>query len=68
MNYQISDIDQQILRLLVEGKKIQEITIGTLSTKTIYARIRNLRLEFRVKTNRELIEAYKQITKNQKLA
>ena len=66
MNNQISDIDQQILRLLEKGKKIQEIEIGGLSTKTIYGRIRNLRLEFGVKTNKELLTAYEKITETSK--
>ncbi|MCH2247299.1 MAG: hypothetical protein MK111_22160 [Crocosphaera sp.] len=68
MNNQISDIDQQILRLLEKGKKIQEIEIGGLSTKTIYGRIRNLRLEFGVKTNKELLTAYEKITETSKSA
>lgn len=66
MNNQISDIDQQILILLEKGKKIQEIEIGGLSTKTIYGRIRNLRLEFGVKTNKELLTAYEKITETSK--
>ena len=67
MNHQISNIDQKILILLIKGKKPREIEIGELSIKTIYGRIRNLRLEFGVKTNEELIEAYKKLTeaKNQ---
>ena len=60
MNYQKSDIDQEILILLVKGQKPKEIKIGKLSQKTIYRRIRNLRLEFGVKTNAELITAYKE--------
>ena len=66
MKNQLSDIDQEILRLLGEGKKTQEIAIGTLSTKTIYARIRKIRLQFRVKTNEELVEAYKQFRETSK--
>ncbi|MGB5769642.1 MAG: hypothetical protein WBM32_07200 [Crocosphaera sp.] len=68
MNHQISDLDQEILILLVKGEKPREIKIGGLSTKTIYGRIRNLRLEFGVKTNKELIEAYEQFRENQKSA
>ena len=68
MKNQLSDIDQEILRLLGEGKKTQEIAIGTLSTKTIYARIRKIRLQFRVKTNKELVEAYKQVLETEKSA
>ena len=68
MKNQLSDIDQEILRLLGEGKKTKEIAIGTLSTKTIYARIRKIRLQFRVKTNKELVEAYKQFRETSKSA
>jgi hypothetical protein len=68
MNHQISNIDQQILILLIKGEKPREIKIGELSTKTIYGRIRNLRLEFGVKTNKELIEAYKKLTESEKSA
>ena len=58
MNIQLSDLDQQILTLLAEGKKPKEIKVGSLSTKTIYGRIRNLRLDLGVKTTKELIKAY----------
>ncbi len=68
MKNQLSDIDQEILRLLGEGKKIKEITIGTLSTKTIYERLKKIRLQFRVKTNKELLEAYKKFLETPKSA
>ena len=68
MKNQLSDIDQEILRLLGEGKKIKEIKIGTLSTKTIYERLKKIRLQFRVKTNKELLEAYKKILETSKSA
>ena len=68
MNHQISHLDKQILILLLKGKKIREIEIGGLSTKAIYGRIRNLRLDFGVRTNRELIESYKKLTETEKSA
>ncbi len=68
MKNQLSDIDQEILRLLEEGKKIKDITIGNLSTKTIYDHLKKIRLQFRVKTNKELVEAYKQFRETSKSA
>lgn len=68
MNITLSENDHKILTLLAEGKKPKEIKIGTLSTTTIYGRIRNLRLEFGVKTTKELIEAYVYYQENSRKA
>ena len=68
MKITITENDHKILIFLLEGKKPGEIKIENLATKTIYGRIRNLRLEFGVKTTKELVNAYKDWRETEKSA
>ena len=68
MKILMKEIDHKILRFLIEGKKPREIKIETLATKTIYGRIRNLRLSWGVKTTKELVNAYKDWLETEKSA